>query len=304
MVKVSAIITTIGSDFVKEAIKSVKNQSYKNIEVIVCYDGDNFKEFKKLLDQNFNDLILLNVGPFNNANNARQAGIIYAKGKYIALLDDDDYWHETHIEKHVIEAEKIGLDNLVLISNSILILGKKEVKILPERYFNGRKESVAEYLFCLKNKQKTLMQTSSFFFSKSVGLNYPFDTDLTLHQDYDWIIRIDESNQVFIKQTGFNTSYYVIDTNVNSISKKSKAENSIQWASKVLSNYPKFVTVDFLKNNTLWMLRNSSIFSIISNLLSIKKKFNLSFYESLPLFHKILILKIKIKIKKIFKLSK
>lgn len=304
MTSVTAIITTIGSEFVKNAIRSVQNQTYKNIEVIVCYDGTHFNEFKQSLDQSFKDLILLNVGPFNNANNARQAGIIHAKGKYIALLDDDDYWHETHIEKHVIEAEEIGLDKLVLISNSILILGKKEVKILPERYFNSHKESVAEYLFCLKNKQKTLMQTSSFFFSKNVGLNYPFDTKLTLHQDYDWIIRIDESNQVCIKQTGFNTSYYVIDSNVNSISKKSKAENSIQWASKVLSNYPKSIRINFLKNNTLWMLRNNSIFSVISNLFSIKKKFNLSFYESLPLFQKILILKIKIKIKEILKLSK
>ncbi len=298
MVLVTAIITTIGTDYLRKAIESVKSQTYKNIELIVCYDGNNFNDFKEKIENEFDSLILLNVGPFNNANNARQTGIEQANGEYIALLDDDDYWHEKHIENNILELENLESKKVVLISNSILIAGQKEIRRLPERFFDSSQESVAEYLFCLKNNKKTLMQTSSFFFNKEVGILYNFDRSLTLHQDYDWIIKVDESKEVLIKQTGFNTSFYVVDINQNSISKKSKADNSIRWALKSLGGYPKEVIINFFKNNTLWMMRNENIWNVIKQILNFKKVLGISFLSTLPLFLKILIVKVKIFIKK------
>ena len=299
MVLVTAIITTIGTDYLRKAIESVKSQTYKNIELIVCYDGNNFNDFKEKIENEFDNLSLLNVGPFNNANNARQTGIEQANGEYIALLDDDDYWHEKHIEKNICEAKKHQSKNIVLISNSVLIADQKEIRRLPERFFDSSQESVAEYLFCLKDNKKTLMQTSSFFFSKEVGILYNFDRNLTLHQDYDWIIKVDESKEVLIKQTGFNTSFYVVDINQNSISKKSKADNSISWALQSLGSYPKEIVINFFKNNTLWMMRNENIWDVIKQILKFKKSLGISFLSTLPLFFKILIVKVKLCIKKI-----
>ncbi len=56
-----------------------------------------------------------------------------------------------------------------------------------------------------------------------------------------------ESKEVLIKQTGFNTSFYVVDINQNSISKKSKADNSIRWALKSFRGYPKEIIINFFK---------------------------------------------------------
>lgn len=278
MVLVTAIITTIGTDYLRKAIYSVKAQTYKNIELIVCYDGNNFNEFKEKTENEFDSLILLNVGPFNNANNARQTGIAQANGKYIALLDDDDYWHEKHIEENINEAEKCKNDNILLVSNSILVSNQKESRVLPERYYDSKKESVAEYLFCLKKNKKTLMQTSSFFFNKEVAVLYPFDTSLSLHQDYDWVIRVDRSHQVLIKQTQHNTSYYVIDANLNSISKKSRAIDSLNWVVRRLSGESDSLILEFLKFNTLWFARVLNYNSTKVILKNIRKDLKLNYF--------------------------
>jgi len=278
MILVTAIITTIGTDYLRKAIESVKAQTYKNIELIVCYDGNNFNDFKEKIESEFDSLILLNVGPFNNANNARQTGIGQANGKYIALLDDDDYWHEKHIEKNIKETEKYEDRNILLVSNSILISNCQELRKLPERYYDEKNESIAEYLFFLKDNKKTLMQTSSFFFNKEVGISYPFNKKLKLHQDYDWIIRVDRSNEVLIKQTTYDTSYYVIDVNSNSISKKSRATDSLNWAVSMLSDEKKEVIFGFLKMNTLWFSRVVNLSSIIPIFKNIRKEFKLNYF--------------------------
>lgn len=272
---VSVIITTIGADYIEKAIKSVQSQTYSNIELIVCYDGENFNLFKKRLEEKFDNVILLNVGPFNNANNARNIGVKKALGEYIALLDDDDYWDKHHIEYNVSIIRKIN-NNILLISNSVLIEKDKEVKILPERYFDDEKESVAEYLFVKKNRKRTIMQTSAFFFNKEIIDLCSFDKNLSLHQDYDWVIHLDEIPSVKIQQTRLNTSFYVMDANINSISKKSKSTESINWAEKKLKNYPEKIGYSFFRNNTLWFLRNDSLFYKLSVINYAVKKLKLN----------------------------
>jgi glycosyltransferase involved in cell wall biosynthesis len=76
-------------EFVGEAISSVLNQSYSNIEVIVVNDGstDNpsemLKQFKK-------DIKLINQKNKGLAA-ARNSGIRQSRGEYIQLLDADDF---------------------------------------------------------------------------------------------------------------------------------------------------------------------------------------------------------------------
>lgn len=272
---VSVVITTVGSDYVLKAVNSAKSQTYQNIEIIVCYDGAQFDSFEEKITSEFNGIKILNVGPFNNANNARQTGIEQANGEFIALLDDDDYWSELHIQLNVQEALNYKHRDIVLVSNSVIIENGKETKVLPERYFEPEKESVVEYLFFQKNNKKTLMQTSSFFFNKEVGLRCPFDRTLTLHQDYDWIIRVDEMKDILIKQTKLNTSFYVLDINQNSISKKSKAINSIFWAEKMLKNYSPKIKFLFYRRNTLWFLRNENLIERILLTKLASKKLNI-----------------------------
>jgi len=263
---VTVIITTIGSEFVSRAVASAINQSYGNLQILICYDGDNFESFYKFIDNSFDNIEVLNVGPFNNANNARQKGIESAKGDFIALLDDDDYWAVDHLKNLVHQANNIGKP-VLLISKSVIMKSDKVKEILPERFYDYKNESIPEYLFCFKKNKRTMMQTSSFFFSSSLGIAIPFDIKLKQHQDYDWVIRVYESGIAKIEQINMGTSFYVLDANSSSISKISKVDMSLSWAERVLTKYGKDVIFNFIMNNTVhFCVRNKENFIFLMKL--------------------------------------
>lgn len=80
---VSVIIPTIPerSSYLKMAVGSVKNQTYKNIEIIIVDEG-------------------------LSASKQRNIGISRANGEYIAFLDDDDEWKPKKTEIQVNAMQK------------------------------------------------------------------------------------------------------------------------------------------------------------------------------------------------------
>ena len=94
--------------YIREAIESALNQTYKNIEVIVVDDGstDQSREIIKSFGKKIKAYFL----PHKNANVARNFGFKKSKGKYIQFLDSDDIILPEKIEKQVEVLEKTGAD--------------------------------------------------------------------------------------------------------------------------------------------------------------------------------------------------
>lgn len=98
---VSIVMATYnGSKYLTQQIESVIAQSYPNIEIIVIDDGstDNtleilyqFKELYSHINIIKNDT---NLGYIKNF----QKGCTLATGEYIALCDQDDYWHADKVK--------------------------------------------------------------------------------------------------------------------------------------------------------------------------------------------------------------
>lgn len=106
--KVSIIIPTYKrADMLKRAIDSCLSQSYKNIEVIVIDDNDKNSEYrdmtKKIMQEYKKNKLVKYIMLEKNGGGvkARNKGISIAKGKYIAFLDDDDYFLENKIKDQV-----------------------------------------------------------------------------------------------------------------------------------------------------------------------------------------------------------
>lgn len=85
--------------YLSETINSVLSQSHKNLEIIVIDDGstDNSKE---VLEQ-FKDLIVFQCIANGGQAQARNRALEISNGEYIALLDADDLWLPTKIEKQL-----------------------------------------------------------------------------------------------------------------------------------------------------------------------------------------------------------
>jgi len=99
---VSVVIPAFNmSAYISDAIDSVVDQSYNNIEIVVVDDGsadETVNIVKKYVEQAGIKLICqANKGP----SAARNMGIRACNGQYIAFLDADDYWDSTKVEKQV-----------------------------------------------------------------------------------------------------------------------------------------------------------------------------------------------------------
>ena len=86
--------------YIREAIKSVQEQTYRNIEIIVIDDGSDDRETLQILDDLEGDIILLHTDHVRPAG-ARNYGIRHASGRYIMPVDSDDMIDAQYIEKAV-----------------------------------------------------------------------------------------------------------------------------------------------------------------------------------------------------------
>lgn len=81
-----------------EALQSIANQTYPNIEVIVIEDGKT--SAKEMLDKHFNHLNITYYATEESVGRTKAAnkGLELANGKFINFLDDDDLLYADHIE--------------------------------------------------------------------------------------------------------------------------------------------------------------------------------------------------------------
>lgn len=102
---VSAVIITHNrKDLVLKAIESAQKQTYQNMEIIVVDDASS-DGTHELLESGSKkgqfQYIYIPKEESKGGNHARNTGILAAKGKYVALLDDDDEWLPEKTEKQV-----------------------------------------------------------------------------------------------------------------------------------------------------------------------------------------------------------
>ena len=163
-----------GFAFVAETIKSVLNQTYDNLEVIVIDDCSTdgsvniIKEFAK------NDcrLSIIENDSNNGVSYVRNLGIQLAKGDYIALIDNDDIWEPDKLERQLaiaLEGNEIvycSYDFIDEKGNSI----KKPFIVPTKTTFNSMLSS-------------SVISCSTAFINSSLLKKHPFDSGF-YHEDY------------------------------------------------------------------------------------------------------------------------
>ena len=93
------------SEFVEQAIDSILSQTYKCHEIIVVDDGSNI-ETKNVLKTIASKITKLISQENQGQSTARNVGIRESKGEYVLVLDSDDYFESTFVEKAVLALQQ------------------------------------------------------------------------------------------------------------------------------------------------------------------------------------------------------
>ena len=103
---ISVVIPTLNnrSQFLNEALNSIKNQTYKPLEVIIVNNGNSDLE---LNDFSFT-IKKFKIKYKSGVSQARNFGASHASSEFIAFLDDDDLWPSEYLSvmKNYIEQQK------------------------------------------------------------------------------------------------------------------------------------------------------------------------------------------------------
>ena len=100
--KVSIIVPVYGvEEWLERCMESLVHQTLQDIEIIVVNDGspDNSQEIIDRYVKEYPDLVQGHIKENGGLSDARNYGLQYATGEYIAFVDSDDYVDVTMYEK-------------------------------------------------------------------------------------------------------------------------------------------------------------------------------------------------------------
>lgn len=186
MDKISVIIPTYNRGYlILKSVKSVLNQTYPNIEVLIVDDGST-DDTENLINNLNNDKIkYIKIKKNNGASYARNIGIMKASGKYISFQDSDDNYHYDKLEKQYnnLIKKKSDFDFCKIclhINEKIKIVFptiKQEKNLKKKKYENE---------LCNGN----YISTQSILVKKTIIKKYLFDINFPRLQDYDLVLRM------------------------------------------------------------------------------------------------------------------
>ena len=128
MIKVSVIVPVYNVEkYLDKCLKSLVNQTLKDIEIIVVNDGtkDNSQKIVDKYVKKYPKLVKSYIKENGGLSSARNYGLKYAKGEYIAFVDSDDYVENDMYEKLYNKALEKDFD--MVVCNLKYIYDTKEV---------------------------------------------------------------------------------------------------------------------------------------------------------------------------------
>lgn len=187
--KVSVIIPAYNREtFIAQTIDSVLGQTYSNVELIVVDDGSTDGTRKVVDTYKGRITILEHPGRVNRGQSAAiNVGLRKATGKYIAILDSDDYWAPEKLDVLVgyLEAHP---ETGVVYSNGFAVdaNGNELYRIYarPHSETNDPCRVLLDCYFLLPNNavvRRSIMEQAG-----------EFDESLRSAQDHDMAIRVSE----------------------------------------------------------------------------------------------------------------
>ncbi len=219
---ISVIITTYKRpvEILDRAVRSVLEQDYPNLELIVINDSPEEKALVEQVRERLLSYADKRIRYFVQETNggackARNDGLKQAAGDFVAFLDDDDAWLPQKLTRQMagFTSERVGA-----VTCDFLDAGRCTGKTRVMR-MESKKGSVVESLLwgnCVGGCSEPLIRASVF---EHVGT---FDESLPASQDYDLWMRIAKSYEIAFVHEPLVKRYYSEDSITGNFDKKMK----------------------------------------------------------------------------------
>lgn len=151
MIKFSVIVPVYNiANYVDACVKSILNQTYPDLQIVLVNDGSTDNSLSIINKYREDNRVLIVNKQNGGLSSARNEGLKYATGEYIAYLDGDDW-----LEK----------DAFQIVADAILRYGDVDMVLYPynKAYENGNKDLV-DYEFSSKGvvNGQTFFEKSSY----------------------------------------------------------------------------------------------------------------------------------------------
>lgn len=197
---VSVIIPNFNYEgYVADAIESVLNQTYGNIELIVVDDGSTDGSWQII--NRYRDRLIPIRSKNGGVSAARNLGLTKIRGDYVAFLDSDDYWYPNKISTQlsaIIEKQADVVFSAIEICDENLEPESVVVGGFEINYF-------ASYLKRPTSAAIPLACSNALIRAKKIRDGFRFDTDLHTSADIDffrWLVQqclVIRNDQILVK---------------------------------------------------------------------------------------------------------
>ena len=253
--KVSIIIPTYKrAKYIERAIKSILEQTYKNIEIIIVDDNnpdtEDRKNMQKIMQQYKENSKIIYIQHEKNKNGAaaRNTGLKIAKGDYITFLDDDDYFLKNRLEILVKSLEEKKEYNAAFTGVIFTTNGKITKKL-------EAKNPPSEEEALLKLEAFFGTGSNMFFRAEAIKKVGEFDETFLRHQDFEFMVRYFELGEKILAVNKF----LVVKTNDNIINRPNIDKLlpiREQYLKKFENNIKKYNEKEIYSKNYMDLLMN------------------------------------------------
>lgn len=220
-VKISVIMPSLNVvDYIREAVKSVMNQTLKELEII-CIDAGSSDGTREIIDElaSIDKRIRVYESEKRSYGYQINKGVELAKGKYVAVVETDDYVCPDMYERLYISAEKHNVDYVKANYHSFINQEKGDRFFLKGNIFNDDR-LYGKVIKPIDFKETTVcdwyiwsgIYRKQFLLDKHIRLN---ETKGAAYQDIGFLhqVNIYAERAFYVKDYGYN---YCIDRETSS----------------------------------------------------------------------------------------
>ena len=253
-----------GSKWLKNAILSIQNQTYKHWELIVVDDGSTDNTAQIVMDLMQNEP---RIKYFKNEQNlgiqkTLNRGLKEAKGEYVARLDDDDSWPDPLKLKKQVDFLNEN-STYVLVGTGVIIVNEEGKELF--RYLLPEEDNVIRSKILSKN----CFAHSSVLFRKDIVMNfggYSEEEDVKHFEDYDLWMKLGTVGKLHNLPI-YGLAYRMREGSLSATNRLLVFKKLLNHINKYKKSYPKHLIA---------LVRAYLPYMLYSIYISIPKKFSLN----------------------------